>query len=117
MSIVVYSEGRVIWSPALRVGRLFADEMSALERVVQMPSGFVLDAADEVHLVAPRFTVFVDALLEQLEEASRGDLLAMMLGPTQVAVALLHRVTGTWPEASGRLEPMIREAATLLERT
>ena len=117
MSVRVVHRGRTVWSPSLRVARLLEADLAALEKLVETPSGFVIDDSDEVHLDDQCFGTFVAALLDQLERTDNPEIVALAAGPAQVAVALLHRLTGAWPQVSDRLDLIVSSAKSLVRES
>lgn len=114
MGVIVECTGQEVWAPSGRVGRLFAEQIKALEPVVGQPSGVEASAADTLEIDAPAFDGFVRAALQTLETTNNGPLFAMTAGCVEVAVALNARITGRWPDVSDRLRPLVIHAQTVL---
>jgi hypothetical protein len=115
MGVIVECGGLEVWAPSGRVGRLFAEQIRALEPVVGQPSGVEFSAADTLEIEAPTFDGFVRVALQTLETTNNGPLFAMAAGCVEVAVALNARITGQWPDVSDRLRPLVTHAQTVLQ--
>jgi hypothetical protein len=107
MGIGVYCDGREIWSPSLKVGRLFLDEITAIERAFDLKSGVNSFLADELQIDAPVFNAFVRAVLDGLAKTNNGPLIALSTGCIQIAIALNGEISGEWPAVPHRLEHLL----------
>ena len=115
MGMIVECNGQQLWSPSLQVGRLFADQMKAIERLVDQQSGVDGALADTMEIDAPAFEAFIQRALQTLEGANNGPLLAMAAGCLEVAIALNVKITGRWPDVSERLKPLVTHAQTVMQ--
>jgi hypothetical protein len=114
MGIVVRCEGQEIWSPSLRVGNLFFDEIKALECALDQKSGIESFLADTLDIDAPVLGAFIESALRTLDMTNNGPLLALFSGCLQVAIALNVRITKRWPVVSDRLRSLIGQAETVM---
>jgi hypothetical protein len=110
MSLIVESEGQELWSPSLQTGRLFEEQVRALERLTGMESGVSPIVSDEIRIDAGRFRVFVESCLQLLAETNNGPLYAMSAGSIQVIVALYRRLFHQSPPAPGRTRSLVSAA-------
>ena len=115
MGMIVECNGRQLWSPSLRVGRLFVDQIEALERIIDQQSGVGCPLADTVEIDAPTFEAFIQRALQTLDGTTNGPLLAMAAGCLEVAIALNASITGRWPEVNERLRPLVARARTVMK--
>jgi hypothetical protein len=114
MGMIVECNDQEIWSPSLRVGALFLEEIRAVERLVDQKSGVETPLADMLEIDAATFDAFVDRVLQAMEATNNGPLFAMVAGCLKVAIALRARITGRWPEVSPRLQPLVADARTVM---
>jgi hypothetical protein len=114
MGVWVGYNDRMIWSPSLKTGHLFAAEIKALEQTVGQRSGISTTMSDTLEIDPPAFAAFIQAVLGLLEETNSGPLLAMTAGCLEVAIALNVKITGHWPEVSESLQPLVRRARTVM---
>ena len=114
MGVDVECEGRTIWSPSLRVGYLFYDEIKALEKVVNVPSGVTSFIADMIKVDEHAFDEFVRTVLAYLSKTNNAPLLAMSSRCVEIAIALRAEITGCWPEVSGNLEPFLERSRRIM---
>lgn len=116
MGISIECQGQVLWAPSNRVGYLFADQIKALERVVDQASGLAFYLEDSADIDPVIFQAFLQAVLRALGSTNNGPLLAMAAGCTEIAIALNAKITGAWPEAvSTQLQPIVEGARTVLQ--
>lgn len=104
----------MIWSPSLEAGHLFFSEMEALEHVVGQRSGITTTMSDTIEIDPPAFALFIQTVLQLLEETDSGPLAAMTAGCLEVAIALNAKITGQWPEVSEPLKPLVQHAQTVM---
>lgn len=115
MGIVVEYDGNELWSPSLRVGNLFVDQIRSLESIVGEKSGIEFSMADTLEVDGPVFNEFIKRALDMLDTTNNGPLFVMSSGCLQVAIALDARITGQWPAVSAKLERLVTNARTVMD--
>jgi hypothetical protein len=114
MSVIVECNKKEIWSPSLRVGNLFFDQIKALEKTLELESGVCSPLADTYEIDAATFDTFIKQSLEILETTNNGSLFTLMTGCLEIAIALNAKITGQWPSVSERLNPLLVRAKTAI---
>ncbi|ELR97132.1 DUF6086 family protein [Gloeocapsa sp. PCC 73106] len=114
MSVLIECNGKELWSPSLRVGNLFFDQLKALEKVLGLESGVYASLADTYKIDAVIFNTFVKKILQTLETTNNGPLYVLMAGCLEIAIALNAKITGEWPLVSERLNPLVLKAKTAM---
>ncbi len=114
MSIIVECNGQEIWSPSLRVGNLFFEQIKALEHFLDISSGVDSVLADTLEIDATTFEIFIHKALQTLETANNGPLFALTSGCLEIAIALNAIITGEWPSVSERLKPLLKSSQTVM---
>ncbi|MBV8437896.1 MAG: hypothetical protein JOY95_10325 [Silvibacterium sp.] len=110
MGIVVFSEGREVWSPSLKVGALFMAQISALEKAFDVKSGIISPLADELEIDASTFVAFVQKVMDSLTQTNNRSLIVLSAGCLQVAIALIFQITGIWPAIPKYLDSFLGDA-------
>lgn len=114
MSTIVECNGQELWSPSLRIGNLFFDQIKALEQVLDINSGVDSFIADTLEIEAPTFDAFINAALHTLATTNNSLLFAMTTGCLEVAIAINAQITGQWTEVSERLQYLLLKAKTVM---
>jgi len=114
MSVIVECNGKEIWSPSLRVGNLFFEQIRALENTLELESGVDSPLADTYEIDAVTFDTFIKQNLQILETTNNGSLFTLMTGCLEIAIALNAKITGQWPSVSERLNPLVVRAKTAM---
>ena len=114
MSWIVESGGRIIWQPGRTLGQFFVEQLSALEHLVELPSGITSPLADELQVDARQLERFLTAVMDMLSKSNNGALLTLARGVTQVALALHAEATGDWLPVPERLSLLGAQAREVL---
>jgi len=114
MGYIVTKGDEVIWSPSQEVGRLFSEQIQALERVVGMPSGVSIDTADSMEVDPWLLTQFTGAALDYLAKTKNTRLMAMASGCVEIAIALNAAMTGCWPEVPQPLDGLLARSRKVM---
>jgi hypothetical protein len=114
MGIFVECQGKEIWSPSLRVGNLFFEQIKALEKVIEKKSGVESFLADTLDIDAEIFNDFIQSCIVYLEKTNNTALFAMFSGCIEVAIALNFEITGKMPIVSKRLSILLERASKVM---
>ena len=114
MSIIIESNGKEIWSPSLKVGKLFFDQVKSLEINIDYKSGINIYVADTYEIDAKIFDEFINRLLNVLDSTNNGPYFTLLSGTIEILIALNHKITGVWPMVSEKLTPLLRSAKIVM---
>lgn len=114
MGIIVESNGKEVWSPSLRVGNLFFDQVKAMERVLDQKSGVEWSLDDTLEVDPTAFDTFINNALLTLEATNNAALFAMSRGFLEIAIALNAKLQGEWPQVSAKLLPLVENAKRVI---
>ncbi len=113
MSIIIEHNGEEVWSPSLRVGHLFIEQLAAIERLVGRKSGVEPTLPDMWEIEATSFHGFILTVFDYLGRSNNGPLYALVGGCLEVAIALDARVNGAWLEPP-RLTAIVARAHSVM---
>lgn len=116
MSVIIECNGNELWSPSLRIGKLFYKQVTDLEEVVGVKSGIDSFVDDMYEIDSVNFNSFVNSVIQVLETTTNGPLIAMMSGCLEICIALNAEITNQWPTVSERLKPVILRAKLVMQK-
>ena len=116
MSVIIECNGNEIWSPSLRIGKLFYKQVTDLEEVVGVKSGINSFVDDMYEIDSVNFNSFINSAIQVLETTTNGPLIAMMSGCLEICIALNAEITNQWPTVSERLKPVILRAKLVMQK-
>jgi hypothetical protein len=114
MGMIIESNGKEVWSPSLRVGNLFFDQVRAMERVLDQKSGVDSYLDDTLEIDPITYNAFIESALRTLENTNNAALIVMSMGLLEVAIALNAKIHGEWPHVSVKLLPLVANAKNLI---
>ena len=94
MSYVFEIDGVTVWSPALRVGRVFVGCAQALAEVVGLPLGFSFNGTDMIEIDCAELEAFVGAMAQISEPAITHRILNTLVHPVAVPCVVMLRRSG-----------------------
>lgn len=97
MSYIFDVAGETVWSPSLRLGRLFIDMVGAFSRLVGHESGLSAMAEDYYEIEVDSFTSFIKEVLTD-PAASHPVYSAMVRGLVLTSMVIINRAGGALPE-------------------
>ncbi|MCF6475761.1 hypothetical protein FAF44_46585 [Nonomuraea sp. MG754425] len=109
MSYVFDIADRTVWSPALKVGKLYIEMVASVARILGRPSGVHAIANDYYDIDLAQFQAFVDAMAIEYAESNH-DIYRHLLGVIlPISVALIFEVEPMW-RPTVRLEDILDQA-------
>lgn len=97
MSQYFQAADTVLWNPSNGVAQLYVNQLDAIARVVEIPTGLGPQVADEYEIDMPVFTRFVDTLVRRYCSSNHPVLRSLIEAVAVVGIVVVERAGGAVP--------------------